>query len=319
MAEVRPGLHVGGWEELQRGAGRWTHVLSLDGVEEVDGTASSSGGGDSVGRRPKRMAVSVLDLASESILCHFDRCIDFIHGAMADRDSDPAMALLVHCQAGCSRSVSVVAAWLMRTEGLTYDQALSAIREVRPMAEPNEGFDQQLRLFEAMGCKTQFSDRRYRHHLLMHNTEEWFRIRRGLDEDSDALGFSRCSVEDDVASDPPIKCRKCNAILAKASQVITHAPPSHAKYAGNNKKWKKDGRVASGTCSSLFVEPIKWMQPAIDAGTNEGKLFCYNCNAKIGSFSWSGSQCSCSAWITPAFQIHSSKVDRTPAHAAGAR
>lgn len=43
----------------------------------------------------------------------------------------------------------VVAAYLMRSEGLTYADALASIRLVRPRACPNLGFAVQLRRFEA--------------------------------------------------------------------------------------------------------------------------------------------------------------------------
>jgi dual specificity phosphatase 12 len=50
----------------------------------------------------------------------------------------------VHCYAGVSRSASVVAYHLMRTEGLTLAQALASIREKRPCINPNSGFIAQL-------------------------------------------------------------------------------------------------------------------------------------------------------------------------------
>ncbi|EFP85317.2 uncharacterized protein PGTG_11486 [Puccinia graminis f. sp. tritici CRL 75-36-700-3] len=64
-------------------------------------------------------------------------------------------------------------------------------------------------------------------------------------------------------------------------------------------------------CSSYFVEPLSWMGNALQAGNLHGKLVCPNshCLAKLGSFDWAGSQCSCGAWITPGFQILRSKVD----------
>lgn len=67
----------------------------------------------------------------------------------------------------------------------------------------------------------------------------------------------------------------------------------------------------SNDCSSYFVEPLSWMGNALQTGNLHGKLVCPNshCVAKLGSFDWAGSQCSCGAWITPGFQILKSKVD----------
>ena len=44
---------------------------------------------------------------------------------------------------------------------------------------------------------------------------------------------------------------------------------------------------------------------------NEGKLYC-GCGALVGSFMWSGDQCSCGAWVTPALKVNVSKVDKEP-------
>ncbi|XP_075244139.1 dual specificity protein phosphatase 12-like [Convolutriloba macropyga] len=63
-----------------------------------------------------------------------------------------------------------------------------------------------------------------------------------------------------------------------------------------------------GNCSSLFVEPVKWMEILI-LGVLSGKLCCPKCRNKLGSFNWSGAQCSCGAWVAPAFQLHKNAVD----------
>ena len=47
------------------------------------------------------------------------------------------------------RSASAVIAYLMHRRSFGYDDALAAVRTVRPSARPNEGFVKQLRDFEA--------------------------------------------------------------------------------------------------------------------------------------------------------------------------
>ena len=91
------------------------------------------------------------------------------------------------------------------------------------------------------------------------------------------------------------------------------------------------------TCTSYFLneaamETIPWLHATImkqdntDTDTHthphtqtheddegiEGKLICPNpkCKSRLGSFNWSGSQCSCGSWVVPAVQIVASKVDR---------
>lgn len=52
---------------------------------------------------------------------------------------------LVHCMAGISRSVSVVCYYLMKKFGMTFDIALSHVKNARHIACPNASFQRQLR------------------------------------------------------------------------------------------------------------------------------------------------------------------------------
>jgi hypothetical protein len=51
-------------------------------------------------------------------------------------------------QAGISRSASLVAAYLLAQQGLTWTQALSSIKTIRPCIAPNIGFRRQLQSWE---------------------------------------------------------------------------------------------------------------------------------------------------------------------------
>ena len=74
---------------------------------------------------------------------YMDSMVDWMSIALAEGGT-----VLVHCIWGKSRSVACVVAFLMRTQGMTLDLALSYVQEKRPVAKPNEGFMQQLRLYE---------------------------------------------------------------------------------------------------------------------------------------------------------------------------
>ena len=65
--------------------------------------------------------------------------------AFLDRCEQRGVPVLVHCNAGISRSVSVCVAFLMRKYSIGYDEALATIRVTRPSAKPNAGFEAQLR------------------------------------------------------------------------------------------------------------------------------------------------------------------------------
>lgn len=60
---------------------------------------------------------------------------------------------LVHCLAGVSRSVTLVVAYIMTVTGMGWQEALAAVKVVRPCAGPNLGFQRQLQEFEATQAK----------------------------------------------------------------------------------------------------------------------------------------------------------------------
>ena len=66
--------------------------------------------------------------------------------------------------------------------------------------------------------------------------------------------------------------------------------------------------IKSSQCQSLFVQQTEWLDE-IAIGRSQGKLICPKCSGRLGSFNWSGMQCSCGQWITPAFQIHKTRID----------
>ncbi|KAF8889882.1 protein-tyrosine phosphatase-like protein [Infundibulicybe gibba] len=63
---------------------------------------------------------------------------------ICDALRDPEARVLVHCAEGISRSVSVVAAFLMAQYGWTPVEAIQHIKSKRRIANPNFGFVQQL-------------------------------------------------------------------------------------------------------------------------------------------------------------------------------
>lgn len=56
--------------------------------------------------------------------------------------------VLVHCFAGVSRSATAVIAYLMKTNGWTFDKSLSFCRTRRKVTNPNPGFMRQLLMYE---------------------------------------------------------------------------------------------------------------------------------------------------------------------------
>jgi hypothetical protein len=89
------------------------------------------------------LVIDVSDVSSENLESHFERCLKFVARALLDGGK-----VLVHCFAGKSRSSTIVAAYVMATEGLTLGETMKRIRDARPCASPNSGFAAQLVRFE---------------------------------------------------------------------------------------------------------------------------------------------------------------------------
>ncbi|KAN0029007.1 hypothetical protein ACTFIV_010876 [Dictyostelium citrinum] len=115
-------------------------------------------------------------------------------------------------------------------------------------------------------------------------------------------------------------CRKCSKDLFLDFDILDH----EQGQGQTSFKWNKRDNTtcnksvgANGEqvedqnkiiCTSYFISEIEFALSQTYSGM-EGKLFCPSCNEKLGSWSWSGEQCSCGAWIAPSFQIPKTRVD----------
>ena len=79
------------------------------------------------------------DEPTEQISRLFSKTTQIIADAVAANEP-----VLVHCAAGMSRSVTIVAAYLISTHSLTAAEAVAYIKKRRPIADPNRGFMTQL-------------------------------------------------------------------------------------------------------------------------------------------------------------------------------
>jgi predicted protein tyrosine phosphatase len=85
------------------------------------------------------LAIAATDSPAYSMAEHFDEACRFIDQARAQHGT-----VLVHCQAGVSRSASIVLCYLMRNNEWTLRQALEHVWRTRPFVLPNAGFFDQL-------------------------------------------------------------------------------------------------------------------------------------------------------------------------------
>lgn len=93
-------------------------------------------------------SINLQDEPSADILHTLDQATQFIHAAVAEGGR-----VLIHCNHGRSRSVTVAAAYLMAYKNKTDVEALNYIRALRPVACPNPGFQVQLGYYNAQQQK----------------------------------------------------------------------------------------------------------------------------------------------------------------------
>jgi len=83
------------------------------------------------------------DVEDEDIKSEFYRLLPIIHTELINHKG-----VLVHCVHGKSRSVSIVAAYLIKYKNMTTEEALSFIKNKRTQIAPNESYIRQLKEFE---------------------------------------------------------------------------------------------------------------------------------------------------------------------------
>uniref|UniRef100_G3SPP5 Dual specificity phosphatase 28 n=1 Tax=Loxodonta africana TaxID=9785 RepID=G3SPP5_LOXAF len=93
-----------------------------------------------VSRQPARARA---DDPAEDLLAHLEPTCAAMEAAVR-----AGGACLVYCKNGRSRSAAVCTAYLMRHRGLSLAQAFEAVKQARPVAEPNPGFWSQLQQYE---------------------------------------------------------------------------------------------------------------------------------------------------------------------------
>ena len=85
--------------------------------------------------------IDITDYGIENIIQYFGECLKIILGEEK---------ILVHCMAGASRSATIVIAYLMWIKRWKFNEALVFAKKKRPIVFPNDGFKEQLKMFEKL-------------------------------------------------------------------------------------------------------------------------------------------------------------------------
>ena len=87
--------------------------------------------------------IELLDIPNENIIHAFDKILPDIYDVITNQEK----SVLVHCIAGASRSVTIVAAYLMRYKGMDVESAIKYMKKLREEVDPNEGYIKQLGVY----------------------------------------------------------------------------------------------------------------------------------------------------------------------------
>ncbi|XP_076668321.1 uncharacterized protein LOC143368946 isoform X2 [Andrena cerasifolii] len=136
MNKVLPGLYIGNYRDSkdanQLQQFEITHILAIhDTARQLHSDKHY-------------LCILASDSPDQNLSQYFSLCNDFIHAARLRGGN-----VLIHCLAGMSRSVTVAVAYIMSTTNLSWKEALKVVRVGRSIANPNVGFQQQLKDFES--------------------------------------------------------------------------------------------------------------------------------------------------------------------------
>jgi dual specificity phosphatase 12 len=225
-------------------------------------------------------------------------------------------SILVHCEVGVSRSITIVAAYLMKKHEWNPSKAIMFIQNSRPIACPNQSFIRQLAIFRQLGYKadqeTLSKSSHYRNFCadtgnLPHHT-------RGESSDEDFCErIKKIDLENSSQKDLAHKryrCRKCRTDLFYDTHILRHTIGTVDDVEIDHSEELQTPELCS---FDFLIAPMKWM----NIEEYQGKIQCPKCNEKLGQYIWGGRDCNgdegkpCGAHVTPWIHIQKSKVDES--------
>ncbi|GAV99965.1 dual-specificity protein [Lentinula edodes] len=217
MDQVIPGLWIGGLPSAMD-----TENLKENKIYSV---LSAMRGKISIHETFVKHQIFLDDSEEEDILIHLLPAIAFIQSEL-----DKGRGVLVHCQAGVSRSATIVAAYLMHNRQMGVEEALDLIRKARPEIDPNPGFIAQLEIFHHASFNISRKDKDTRLYYMQRTTEEVMNGDGSLPSTDMFARFPRSAI-DSAPSTPGgtlrgprrrIRCKMCRQELAAREHMLDH-------------------------------------------------------------------------------------------------
>lgn len=140
LSEITPTVYLGSRPKEER-----VQELKESGVTHVASCLTENDRSDIAFLRKdfEHLFLDVHDGMDQDIAAKFSEFFEFASGATVN-----GAKLFVHCEVGVSRSPSLVIAWLMKTERMSFLEAVSHVRSKRIQVLPNIGFASQLQRLE---------------------------------------------------------------------------------------------------------------------------------------------------------------------------
>ncbi|XP_063674035.1 dual specificity protein phosphatase 12-like isoform X2 [Bolinopsis microptera] len=220
--------------------------------------------------------------------------------------------MLVHCLAGVSRSVTAIASYLIATLGFSAPQAVCIIREGRPRAGPNDGFCNQLTVFEKRVQREKGG------RVVTENPLANRQIEQTLEESEKFSNFSlvRRIIHEKQEKGPlkfgkpgsefTVHCRQCEKLLLEWDDVMFHDPSSHLiprETAPCNSYFTVWDTVMKNRGALNFSSRLN------EESKDQKWLACVECKAEVGEAdAWYGVICACETLIVPGYQIIKDRV-----------
>ena len=89
------------------------------------------------------LVINALDTPYTELLDNFETSNDFIDDAIMDNSK-----ILIHCQAGRSRSATILIAYFMRKYNISYMKAYEFVKSKRSIINPNKEFVEALKEYQ---------------------------------------------------------------------------------------------------------------------------------------------------------------------------
>lgn len=262
----------------EAGAAQDTDFLKANKIQGV----IALGTGNVTAQPCQVLLIDILDMEEELLLPHLQNCIVFLKKRLM-RNVKPA-AVLVHCVYGQSRSAAICVAFLMAMQSKTLLEAYDVVQKARPCISINPGFLRQLELFERMDNDANIMGDTPAHAELRTMIARRQRLKTGV---ADIITIPQLTGRGSSVS-----CRKCNFVLCTTRNQLLHSP------------------LNAGNCTGIYIEPMLWMtENFVLVSSNNGKLVCPSCKAKLGSWNWIGIKCSCKHFVSPAFLLVPSRIE----------